>query len=193
LGGGALLDDDGADSTSAYGIILVLFICEELERVDELTGVLMDRARRQGSVMGVASASYSRAWARLIAGRVGDALEDGQQAVDAGRPRLADVPARRVRRASPTRSSTPGDVDGRRGAAGRGRRPRRPGGVTTVQQIDARGPRARVRGRHAEAAADFLAAGEQAPATATRCSTRRGARTPGSRSPAPARSSARAS
>ena len=85
LAGGALLEDEGARETSVYG---------DRRRALHLRGARprgraahrprRQRARERGNVMALASASYSRSWARLIAGRVTDAVDDAQQAVDAG-------------------------------------------------------------------------------------------------------------
>lgn len=161
LAGGALLDDEGAETTSLYGIYLVLFVCEALTRADELMSVVVDRARRAGSVVGVASASYSRAWGRLIAGRVTDAVDDAQQAVDAGRQGWRQFRTGAFSVLTHALLDA-GDLEGAERALAEAEEIERAGDVTDIQLVDARGRVHVRRGRHAEAAAAFLHAGELA-------------------------------
>jgi tetratricopeptide (TPR) repeat protein len=192
LAKGSLLDDEAGQSTTVFSIALVLFVSEQLSRNEALLTPLVDRARRQGSVMGPGLG--------VLQPRVGPAHRRaghrGRRGRPAGRrrrrPRLARVPAGRLRvpRARPPgRGRRPGGRAGHR--RGRGARP--PGGITTIQQLDARGRVHAVRGRHGEAAEAFLAAGEQAQGQRNPLLYATWRSTPRWRSRAPARWSAPAS
>ena len=163
LAGGALMDDEGADAGSLYGVVLALFVAEELSRADELLTRLMTSARKRGSVMGLASGAYSRGWTRLIAGRVSDALDDAQQAVDAGRhgwrqflPGAFGLLTHALLDA--------GELEQAEKQLAEAESIEGPEQVTTIQVLDARGRIHASRGRFAQAAKDFLAAGEMAGA-----------------------------
>jgi DNA-binding CsgD family transcriptional regulator len=158
LADGAVFGDEGAFETTLYGIVLALFVGEELRRADHILTRMVDEARRAGGIMALASASYSRSWARLIAGRVRDAVDDAQQAVDAGahgwRTFLVGAHG-----ALTHALLDAGDVDAAEVhvAAAQGVRPADE--VLSIQILDARGRVSAERGRHREAADDFLAAG----------------------------------
>jgi DNA-binding CsgD family transcriptional regulator len=161
LEGGALLTDDGAETTTLHGVSLVLFLCEELARCDALATELMATARTRGSVTGLASAAFSRGWARLLACRVTDALDDAQQSVDAGRHGWKQfLPGAFGLMTHALLDAGEGDqaeAQLREAEALEG-----PEQVLSMSVLDARGRVHALRGRHAEAAADFLAAGEMA-------------------------------
>ncbi|HEX8122275.1 MAG TPA: AAA family ATPase [Solirubrobacteraceae bacterium] len=161
LSDGALLDDEGARETSVYGVVIALIIGEQLSRADDLLSDLIAGARERGSVMGLASASYSRSWTRLIAGRVAEAVDDAQQAVDAGEhgwrmflPGAYGVLTHALLDAGEVEEAERQlrEAEAIEGAETAG----------SIQVLDARGRVHMVRDRSAAAAADFLAAGELA-------------------------------
>jgi DNA-binding CsgD family transcriptional regulator len=161
LADGALLDDEGARETSVFGVVLTLFVGEELARADALLSDLVTGARESGNVMALASASYSRAWARLIAGRVTEAVDDAQQAVDAGahgwRMFLPGAYA-----ALTHALLDQGDVEEAERQLLEAEALSGEDDVNGIQVRDARGRVHLARDRPAEAAAEFLVAGELA-------------------------------
>ena len=84
------LGDDGAPvpdngPVALFGLGLALRAGDDLVRADRVTTAALDRARDRGAVMAFASLSLSRAATRWAQGRLGDALADAEQAVDAQR------------------------------------------------------------------------------------------------------------
>jgi DNA-binding CsgD family transcriptional regulator len=162
LGGGALLDDEGAETTSVYGVVLVLFVCEQLGRADELLTTMLARARSRGSAMAVASLSYSRAWSRLISARVAEAVDDAQQAVDAGRGAWRQfLPGAHGALVHALLDAGEAEQAARQLAEAEALDDEN---VTAIQLLDARGRLLAARGDHAGAAREFLRAGELAGA-----------------------------
>lgn len=162
LAGGAVWEDAAAGETTVFALVLVLFICEELSRCEELCTRLIDDTRRAGAVMALASASYSRIWARLIAGNVNQAAEDAQQAIDAGNTHgwqlfLAGAHAALTHALLDAGDVAAAEEQVRQAAALEGA-----ADVTSIQILDARGRVHAARGRHSDAAADFLRAGDMA-------------------------------
>lgn len=82
-GDGRLLELETSDGTSLYAVSSVLHRTGEFEEDDRVLSAAVDDARRRGSIMGFATASYSRGWQRLEAGRVLDAIADLEAAVEA--------------------------------------------------------------------------------------------------------------
>jgi DNA-binding CsgD family transcriptional regulator len=82
LAAGRLLEEDTADGVFIYHAIEALAWADELEAAESaLAGAVAD-ARRRGSVFGYATACYTRAQVRLLAGRVDDALSDAEAALE---------------------------------------------------------------------------------------------------------------
>lgn len=160
LGGGALLDDEGAQTT-VYGVVGVLFTGERLVQAEALLDTLVARAKAGGAVMDLAGAAYSRAWTRLIAGRVRDAVDDAQQAVDAGRHGWRQFLAGAYGALAHALLDAGDDAEAERHVLD-SEALHDPGDVMSIQILDARGRLHALRGRHERAAEDFLAAGELA-------------------------------
>jgi DNA-binding CsgD family transcriptional regulator len=82
---GRLLAEEGADSTTLYAITFVLLLADELALDDRVLTEAIDDARRRGSVMGFATASFCRWGPRFFAGRLHEAAADVTQALEARR------------------------------------------------------------------------------------------------------------
>ena len=83
--GGALLAEQGPDAPSIYVLTGAILAIDELEFELEVLGSTLREARRRGSVMAVATASYCRSLPLYFLARIPDALADAEQAVRAER------------------------------------------------------------------------------------------------------------
>ena len=77
--------DHGAGGTVLFGVGVALYSGDELAWTDRVLTAALSHARAQGSIMAVANASLCRAASRWAQGRLAEALEDAEQAVDAER------------------------------------------------------------------------------------------------------------
>jgi DNA-binding CsgD family transcriptional regulator len=84
-GDGALLEQETSDGTALYGITSILHRTGLLDEADSVLSAAVADARRRGSVMGFAMASYARSPPRLHAGRIVEAIADAEAALDAQR------------------------------------------------------------------------------------------------------------
>ncbi len=84
-GGGALLEQETADGTAIYAVTMVLSGAGRYEQIDRIFSDAIDEARRRGSVMGFATASFCRAYCRYLTGSITDARADLERALDARR------------------------------------------------------------------------------------------------------------
>jgi DNA-binding CsgD family transcriptional regulator len=82
---GSALTEEGADGSALYGLLATLVACDELGWGDDVLTSTMTRSRSRGSVMAFANASVWRGAVRWQQGRLGEALADAEQAVDAER------------------------------------------------------------------------------------------------------------
>ncbi len=79
-----LLREETADGASVYSVSGVQIMSDDLGAELRLLDAAIDDARRRGSVLGFATASYCRAAPLWFMGRVSDAIADSEQALDAG-------------------------------------------------------------------------------------------------------------
>jgi DNA-binding CsgD family transcriptional regulator len=82
-GSGELLAIEGSDGVAWPMVTGGLLAADELERGVEVCDAVLADARRRGSPMAFASASYTRAWPLLSQGRVSDAVADAEAAIQA--------------------------------------------------------------------------------------------------------------
>jgi DNA-binding CsgD family transcriptional regulator len=80
---GALLAEQGPDAESVYVLTAALYAIDELELDLEVLDGALGEARRRGSVMAVATASYCRSGPLYSMARIPEALADAEQAVRA--------------------------------------------------------------------------------------------------------------
>lgn len=85
LAGDSVLSDDGAGGAVLFGISVALHSADEHACNDRVLTAAMAHARAQGSMMAFATASLCRAGSRWAQGRLAEALEDAEQALDAER------------------------------------------------------------------------------------------------------------
>jgi DNA-binding CsgD family transcriptional regulator len=78
---GALLAEQGPDAHTVYLVTGALASIDELELDLEVLGAALREARRRGSVMAVATASYCRAYPLYFMARIPESLADIAQAV----------------------------------------------------------------------------------------------------------------
>lgn len=83
--GGRIVDDEGPDGVSVSFIAGVLLATGELERDREVTGALLERARRSGSLPAYASAAYLHGCPLFYLGEVAEAHAWFEVALDARR------------------------------------------------------------------------------------------------------------
>jgi tetratricopeptide (TPR) repeat protein len=81
LGRGSLLDDETSDGLGPYFAAAALIIAEDLQAAEIALTMAVEDARKRGSVLGFATASYYRSWAILTRGRIDDAAADAQNAL----------------------------------------------------------------------------------------------------------------
>jgi DNA-binding CsgD family transcriptional regulator len=79
--GGALLAEQGPDAHSIYVLTGAILAIDELELELEVLDATLHEARRRGSVMAVATASYCRSLPLYFLARIPDALADAEHAV----------------------------------------------------------------------------------------------------------------
>lgn len=79
--GGVLLAEQGPDAHSVYLVTGALAAIDELELDLEVLEAALREARRRGSVMAVATASYCRAYPLYFMARIPESLADVEQAV----------------------------------------------------------------------------------------------------------------
>ena len=84
-GGGALLAEQGPDSHAVYILTGALVSIDELDFELDVLGAALREARRRGSVMAVATASYCRSIPLLMQGRIPESLADAEQAIGSER------------------------------------------------------------------------------------------------------------
>ena len=77
--------EPGAGGTVLFGVSVVLYSADELAWNDRVLTAALSHARAQGSIMALATASLCRAVSRRAEGRLAEAHEDAEQAVDAQR------------------------------------------------------------------------------------------------------------
>jgi DNA-binding CsgD family transcriptional regulator len=77
--------DEGAESLTMRFITGTLALCDALDFEVELLDGVLERERRQGSLLGFATTSYSRAFALYFMGRIGEATADLELALGAER------------------------------------------------------------------------------------------------------------
>jgi DNA-binding CsgD family transcriptional regulator len=82
---GALLAEQGPDAHSVYLVTDALASIDELERDLEVLEAALHEARKRGSVMAVATASYCRAYPLYFMARIPESIADVEQAVRAER------------------------------------------------------------------------------------------------------------
>jgi DNA-binding CsgD family transcriptional regulator/predicted negative regulator of RcsB-dependent stress response len=82
-GDGALLAGETADGPTWNLLTGALSFSEELAFCESVCDAVLEDARRQGSPMAFATASYCRSYPRFFRGRVSDSLGDVQLALDA--------------------------------------------------------------------------------------------------------------
>lgn len=82
-GDGALLEGETSDGLTWPLVTGALLAADELEFELQICDAVLADARRRGSPMAYASASYCRAWPLLRRGQVSDAIADAQAAVGA--------------------------------------------------------------------------------------------------------------
>jgi DNA-binding CsgD family transcriptional regulator len=80
---GALLAEQGPDAHAVYILTGALVSIDELDFELEVLGAALAEARRRGSVMAVATASYCRSIPLYLQGRISESLADSQQAIAA--------------------------------------------------------------------------------------------------------------
>jgi len=83
LHGGALLDQEGAESLPMWLAIGCLSWTDSLEAAVRATDDALADAHRRGAALMLAQGSYARSWPYLWMGRVSEAVADAQLAVDA--------------------------------------------------------------------------------------------------------------
>jgi DNA-binding CsgD family transcriptional regulator len=83
LGGGALLDEETSDGIAYYLAVWALMVAEDIQAAELALTAAIEDARRRGSVLGFATASFFRAMAVLRRGRVEDAAGDAGNALSA--------------------------------------------------------------------------------------------------------------
>ncbi len=81
---GRLIAEEGADGTTVYSVTGVLSVCGALGETIRVCDETIERARRDGSIMGFATASYCRAHPLLWSGRPTEAAADTRTAIDSG-------------------------------------------------------------------------------------------------------------
>ncbi len=84
LDGGRLIADEGADGTTLYSVTGALSLCGAVAQSIRVLDETIERARRDGSVTGFATASYCRAHPLLWSGRPNEAAADMRAAIDSG-------------------------------------------------------------------------------------------------------------
>jgi ATP/maltotriose-dependent transcriptional regulator MalT len=80
--GGALIAEQGPDSPVCYFAIRALVAADAVEAAEGFLGATIDRARREGSALGYASASMCRAHVLCTRGAVSEAAADARGALD---------------------------------------------------------------------------------------------------------------
>ena len=97
LGDGALLAEESSDGIAVYRAALALAWTEELGPAAAVLSEAVADARRRGSPLGYATASYVQAQLDLLAGRVDDAVADAEAALaGAGDGWRMDLPGTRA-------------------------------------------------------------------------------------------------
>ena len=79
-----LLEQEGADGTTLYSVTGTLSAAGLFDRSEALLDQAVESARRAGSMLGFATASYSRAHPRLGRGAVSESIADVRAAIDTG-------------------------------------------------------------------------------------------------------------
>jgi DNA-binding CsgD family transcriptional regulator len=79
---GALVEVDGACERTVLLITSALLFADQLERHLEICEEAIARARAQNAPTALAAATYCRAWARYEQGRIQEAADDAQSALD---------------------------------------------------------------------------------------------------------------
>jgi DNA-binding CsgD family transcriptional regulator len=85
LGDGALLAEETSEGSAIYSVTLVLNAIDELELQERVLSAAVEDAHRRGSVMAFATASACRAGPRYLQGKLAEATDDAQRAIDAQR------------------------------------------------------------------------------------------------------------
>ena len=145
LDDGRLLAEETSESNSLYSLTFVLHGLDEIELEERMLTDAIADAQRRGSVMAFATASSCRVPARYFAGRLVDAIADGEAAARAReygweQYRAANQVGVGPRRSRARRPGRRGGCPGRRGRPG----DRGPGRVDPVA-AGARSPCARLR------------------------------------------------
>jgi DNA-binding CsgD family transcriptional regulator len=85
LGDGKLLEEQTSEGTAVYSVTIVLNASDELELQEQVLTDAIDDARRRGSVMAFATASYCRSAPRYLMGKLDEAIADAEAAIGARR------------------------------------------------------------------------------------------------------------
>ena len=80
--GGALLERETADGSAWSLVTAAYYMCGQFESVRRVIDAVVEDARRRGSPMGFATASYIRSAVDAETGHIADAVADAQQALD---------------------------------------------------------------------------------------------------------------
>ena len=83
LKNGALVEEETSDGLGVYVAASALVFAGDLEAAERVIAATVGDARARGSVLGLATACYTRGWIALQRGRVDDAAADGERAVSA--------------------------------------------------------------------------------------------------------------
>lgn len=162
LDGDKLLEQETADGSGLYGATLVLHNCGELAWDDRVLSAAVDDARRRGSVLAFATASYCRSWPRIDAGRIAEGIADAERAIDARRYGWEQFLPSACAVAAMGRLEL-GDLDGARAALAEVPQAEWSGSPVWFPVLKVRGFIAMAEGRPADALEDFLGWGAIVP------------------------------
>ncbi len=84
LGGGCLLDEQGAHALIVHELAWALLFADAFEDADRMLTTVIEGARRNGGVPGFALASFGRGWLRLRQGDLRAAQADAESSLAAG-------------------------------------------------------------------------------------------------------------
>lgn len=157
LGEGRLLDEETADGFGFYVASGVLSWVDAYAENLRALEAAMDEARRRGSVVGFATASYCRGLVRQRTGELRDALEDFQPALDLRSRGWTEFAVPAVAGAALTHVAL-GRLEDASALEADLRRAAERGGFVTAQPLAAAGLLRAALGDHEQALADYRAA-----------------------------------
>ena len=159
-GDGELLREETSDGSAVYLLTGALIWCDELELDVEVLDAAIEDARRRGSVMAFATASYCRGGPLHALGRLPEAIADLESAIDAHRYGWEMyLPAARAGLALARLDR--GDPEAAQEALELADEERWRGSLPHVSWLEARGAVRLAQGRAGEALDDLLAAGRR--------------------------------